>query len=87
MEAGNPVWRLLRLSRGQEVRVQFRWVSVKLNTIYFFEKYYKGKNYLFRKMRKEIAFVPLKIFQKRGFIFTATISNFKSENKRGSLMR
>lgn len=69
MEAGNPVWRL-RLSRGQEVRVQFRWVSVKLNKIYFFEKYYKEKNYLFRKMRKEIAFVPLKLFEKRNNLFS-----------------
>lgn len=42
---------------------------MKLNKLDFFEKYYKGMNDLFKKMRKEITFDHMKIFEKGDNLF------------------
>lgn len=57
------------ITHGAGIRTGSRLLSMKLNKLDFFEKYYKGMNDLFKKMRKEIAFDHMKIFEKGDHLF------------------
>lgn len=60
---------MMMITHGAGIRTGSRLVSTKLNKLDFFEKYYKGMNDLFKKMRKEITFDHMKIFEKGDNLF------------------